>query len=100
MARMAGAGGCTHLSELLLGPMTTTVMQTVGPARRRRQSPSEGASGADQRPALIDSCHAFKSDGPVVEREWPAFFTGGKDGTSGVNAVVMASRYQGWYRPR
>ncbi len=70
--RMGGRSGCTHLTDLLLGPVTTTVLQTVGPARSRRQS----ASPAGDKPPLLDSCHAFSSDGPVVKREWPEHYTG------------------------
>jgi hypothetical protein len=69
---MAGIHGCTHLTDLLLGPLTATVLQTVGPARRRR----EGAAGSGDKPGLIDSCHALAADGPIVERQWPAYYTG------------------------
>lgn len=68
LARMGASAGCTHLTELLLGPMTTTAMQTLRAARRQRTSVDGG-----QRPAIIDSCHALRADGPVVAREWPAF---------------------------
>jgi hypothetical protein len=72
LARLAGVKGCTHLTELLLGPITTTVLQTVAPARTRRQNPAvEGG-----KPALLDSCHALSSSGPIVRREWPSFYTG------------------------
>lgn len=70
--RMAGVHGCTHLTDLLLGPVTTTVIQTVAPARAKRQGPD--AKGG--KPAMIDSCHAFAGDGPVVKRQWPEFYTG------------------------
>ena len=70
--RMGGPSGCTHLTDLLLGPVTTTVLQTVGPARSRRQS----ASPAGGKPPLLDSCHAFSSDSPVAKREWPDHYTG------------------------
>ncbi len=75
LARMQGVHGCTHLTELLLGPLTTTALQTVAAARRRRQE--EGAGGS--KPALLDRCHALASDGPIVKREWPAFYTGTDD---------------------
>lgn len=68
--RLGGVHGCTHLVDLLLGPMTTTTLQTVAAARARR----EGGDGA--RPGLIDSCHALAASGPVVQRQWPAFYTG------------------------
>ncbi|MCW5700798.1 MAG: DUF2889 domain-containing protein [Rhodospirillales bacterium] len=67
LARLAGVHGCTHLTDLLLGPMTTTALQTVAAARSRRARSDKDGS----RPALIDSCHALAGDGPVVAREWP-----------------------------
>jgi hypothetical protein len=29
-----------------------------------------------QRPGLIDSCHAYAADGPIVLKRWPQFYTG------------------------
>lgn len=71
LERLRGTLGCTHLTELLLGPLTTTAIQTVKAARARRET------ATDQRPPpLIDSCYALRGDGPVVQRQWPAFYTG------------------------
>ena len=28
---------------------------------------------AARRPGLVDSCHAYASDGPIVLRRWPQF---------------------------
>jgi hypothetical protein len=70
---MGGVNGCTHLTDLLLGPVTVTAMQTIAAGRRKRESGNAGG-----RPALIDSCHAFASDGPIVRRQWPDFYTGDK----------------------
>lgn len=70
LERMAGVRGCTHLTDLLLGPVVTTALQTVAAERSRRETSNGG------RPALVDSCHAFASDGPIVRRQWPAFYTG------------------------
>jgi hypothetical protein len=69
---MGGTEGCTHISELL-GSMATVAFQTIYPTLA-----SEGKlkSVPGQRPPLINSCHAFRSDGPVVAREWPAFYDG------------------------
>lgn len=72
LAAMGGVHGCTHLTDLLLGPVSTTAMQTVAAARSRR----ERGDRDSKRPGLIDSCHALASDGPIVERQWPAFYTG------------------------
>ncbi len=81
LERMAGVHGCTHLTELLLGPVTTTAFQTVAAARVRRHGDGNEApappAGPGRRPPLIDTCHAFAANGPVVRRQWPAFYTGG-----------------------
>lgn len=71
LARMGGVRGCTHLTELLLGPVTTTALQTIAAARTQRE-----AGTSSGRPGLIDSCHAFAPDGPIVKRQWPDFYTG------------------------
>lgn len=78
LARMAGRAGCTHLTELLLGPLTTTAMQTIRAARNRRSA----AAADGRRPTIIDSCHALRAEGPIVAREWPAFATASDDGGS------------------
>jgi hypothetical protein len=52
--------------------VTTTVIQTVAPARSKRQEPDVDGG----KPVMIDSCHAFAGDGPVVKRQWPEFYTG------------------------
>lgn len=78
LAHMSGVAGCTHLTELLLGPLTTTAMQSVFAARARRLA----AESPGSRPPVIDTCYALRSDGPIVAREWPAFATarrGGED---------------------
>ncbi len=64
-----GTDGCTHLTELL-GPLATTAYQTVY-ARRQARS-----IDTDARPVLLDTCHGWASDGPVVRREFPRFYTG------------------------
>jgi len=62
-----GTAGCTHLTELL-GVMATVAFQTVLPP-----GGPEGSASKDDPPptGLIDSCHAFRSDGEVVLRRWP-----------------------------
>jgi len=68
---LGGTKGCTHLVELL-GPVATTAFQTVYPARAKR----DDAKPLTTRPGLIDSCHAYAADGPIVMRRWPQFYTG------------------------
>lgn len=87
-ARLGGVHGCTHLVELL-GPMATTAFQTIYPIlvkERAERIPSEAATGpesdtappkkAEKPPALLNSCHAYASNGPLVKKLWPAFYTG------------------------
>jgi len=81
-ALLGGVAGCTHLVDLL-GPIGTIAVQTIKSARA--QALIKGAEPTDQaaeesdaprrRPAMIDSCHAMRSDGEVVERLWPDFYT-------------------------
>jgi hypothetical protein len=68
---LGGTKGCTHLVELL-GPVATTAFQTVYAARVKR----DAQRPASQRPGLIDTCHAYAADGPIVLRRWPQFYTG------------------------
>jgi hypothetical protein len=64
---LGGTEGCTHLVELM-GPLATTVYQTVW--SKRFEAPRD-AAGA---PPLLDSCRAFARDGDIVRRLWPAFY--------------------------
>ena len=73
MAKMAGAKGCTHLTDLLIGPLAVTAYQTLLEARR--QTDSQRPAG--KKPALLDTCHAFASGGPLANKRWPDFSTGG-----------------------
>jgi hypothetical protein len=85
-ARLGGVHGCTHIVELL-GPVATTAFQTVssGKAReldRAHRAKSDPAPKADapskpsRKPYVIDTCHAWAADGPVVKRWAPDFYTG------------------------
>ena len=68
---LGGVEGCTHLVEML-GAMATVVFQTLYPKIARKvENPNP-----DKKPGLIDSCHAYRSDGEVVKRTWPSFYTG------------------------
>ena len=70
--RVGGTHGCTHLRELLQ-QMATVAFQTLYPVLAKRARPS-GLS----EPGLLDTCYAYRSDGPVVERRWPEHFTGAR----------------------
>jgi hypothetical protein len=82
---LGGVEGCTHLVELL-GPVATTAFQTIFPilsrekAERAKVGAGEkktGPSAENKRPPLLlNSCHAFRSDGEVTRRTWPEHYTG------------------------
>ena len=63
---LGGVKGCTHLVELL-GAVATTAFQSVYAERVKRDK----VQGVTQRPGLINTCHAYADDGPIVKRRWP-----------------------------
>jgi hypothetical protein len=86
--RVGGTAGCTHLRELLQ-QMATTAFQTINPARARRDSAASdverhGSDKFDARiaekmggpPAILNTCLAYGTDSPVVQRRWPHLYTG------------------------
>jgi len=68
LKRFGGTRGCTHLTDLLLGPVAVTAFQTVRPANKSPRDPAA-------KPALLDTCHALASDSPVAQRKWPDFYS-------------------------
>jgi hypothetical protein len=73
--RVGGTAGCTHLVEML-DAMATVAYQTLMPALRKRKTNKDEAGPPGQGKRLVDTCYAFRSDGPVVKKEWPEFYTG------------------------
>ena len=70
---LGGTHGCTHLREML-GRMATVAFQAV--YGRRRRNGEEIDSPRDQKPWVIDGCHTWASDTPVVKMEYPDWYTG------------------------
>ena len=68
--RVGGVHGCTHLREMMQ-QMGTVAYQTLFPVLARLQ-PSQVAG----RPAILNTCYAYREDGPIVARRWPEYFTG------------------------
>lgn len=100
-ARLGGREGCTHIVEMLQQVATvafqTTVSERARTLRKEQKAkaapsvtaPPEATSDPSQtgekspdkpkrRPIVVDTCHAWKSDGPLVKRYLPDFFTGTK----------------------
>ena len=102
--RVGGTIGCTHLRELLQ-QMATTAYQTIDPARARRDVAADGDAekrGSDRfdarvavrmggPPAILNTCIAYSSDSPVVQRRWPELYTG-RDGEAEPVAGLVRTR--------
>ena len=87
--RLGGVHGCTHIVELL-GPVATTAVQTVSSSKARELNRAHRARSGDtskpadstatsrprRKPYVVDTCHAWASDGAVVRRWAPDFYTG------------------------
>ena len=71
--RLGGVHGCTHLVEMMR-PIATTAFQTIMPIRARERAARGDADKGP--PPVINTCHAFASDGPIVHRHWPDHYTG------------------------
>ena len=58
----------------MMRPIATTAFQTIVPIRAREKA---ARGEVDKRPPpVINTCHAFASDGPIVLRHWPDHYTG------------------------
>ncbi|CCQ74630.1 DUF2889 domain-containing protein [Magnetospira sp. QH-2] len=64
--------GCTHLTDILTGPIATTAFQTIVATSRNKEAPEDEKG----RPRVVDTCHALAADGPVVARLWPNLTAG------------------------
>lgn len=76
---LGGTQGCTHLREMLQ-QIATTALQTLWPVRARREAAAAAGAGgaasdADGSARLVNTCHAYAADGPVVRRRWPHLAT-------------------------
>ncbi|MBI3994314.1 MAG: DUF2889 domain-containing protein [Candidatus Lambdaproteobacteria bacterium] len=71
---LGGTAGCTHLLELL-GPVATTAFQGIGSMQYRRRRLA-GLPQPRTRPRNLDTCRSWASDGEVVRRNYPEFYTG------------------------
>jgi len=70
---LGGTHGCTHLREML-GRMATVAFQSV--YSRNRQTGEEIDDRRGEKPWVLDGCHTWSSDSPVVKREYPDWYTG------------------------
>lgn len=74
--RVGGVAGCTHITELLY-PMATVAFQTLTPLKKHRQNRGDSdISAFGKRPVVLNTCHAWSTDSPVVRKNAPQFYTG------------------------
>jgi len=64
---VGGSLGCTHLRELL-GPMATTVIQTIVPIKSKKHT-----GDVAKITSLVGTCHAYAPGSEVVQRLWPDY---------------------------
>ena len=71
-ALFGGTRGCVHMTELL-GPLATAAIQTWYALWRESNFISEAhrMEGPLPRPSLVDSCQAYRIDGPAMQMIWP-----------------------------
>lgn len=73
LQQVGGVEGCTHIVELL-APVATTAFQTIFPIKNRERPAT--ATASDKAPRLLNTCHAFRSDGAKAKEFWPKFYDG------------------------
>jgi hypothetical protein len=71
---IGGVKGCTHINQLLIGPLATTAYQSIVP--RKIHVSKTHDDKPEKRPVIVDTCHAFAADGPIVQRMWPDYYEG------------------------
>ena len=72
-ALLGGVNGCTHLGSLI-GPVATTMMQTMVRARIKRSNEARATGQPRPRPHFLNTCHSWATDSPIVKREFPEFY--------------------------
>jgi len=70
---LGGIKGCTHLGSLI-GPVATTMMQTMIRSRLKKAEDNKATSGPRKAPPFINTCHTWARTSPVVQREFPDLY--------------------------
>lgn len=95
-SRLSGPKGCTHLTELL-GPIATTAIQTLmgwhktAPVRSEAAAPSVGAPSHP----MVDTCHAWRAGGEVVQFALRRKQQRGQEESEGIAQTAGARRPPG-----
>jgi hypothetical protein len=75
---IGGLKGCTHITQLITGPLATTAYQSIVPKKASlgKEKNEQLPKNPQKRPEVINTCHAFAADGVNVQRLWPDFYEG------------------------
>jgi hypothetical protein len=75
-ARVGNTEGCTHVVALVEAIAGVAIHALAGKRRHQDRDTVLGTFSArdPSRPALIDTCHSYASDGPIVEKLWPMHY--------------------------
>lgn len=93
LKRFGGIRGCTHLTDMLLGPIAATAFQAVRPRHPTVDDKGREPEAAP-RPALLDTCHALASNSPVTKRKWPDFYTEPRDRPTSSSVTTDDDRFE------
>lgn len=74
-ALVGGINGCTHLGSLI-GPVATTLMQTMVRARVKKMDEAQDNGLPRGMPPFLNTCHTWATNSPIVKREFPEFYKG------------------------
>lgn len=78
---LGGTQGCTHITEML-GQLATVAFQSLYPVwRKNSQKTVAEPATKPVPPPLLNTCHTFAGDSPVVAEKWPDFYTGKEEGS-------------------
>jgi hypothetical protein len=72
--KLGGVAGCTHIMQLILGPLATSVYQTVIPALAKRKRDAGIAEDKESKPGWLDSCYGWSSSGEMIKERFPKFY--------------------------
>jgi hypothetical protein len=75
LEKLNGVKGCTHIMQLILGPLATAAFQTINPALMKRKRDAGIKDDPTQKPMLLDTCYGWAAGGDMVQRRWPNFYT-------------------------
>lgn len=69
--RIGASNGCTHISDLIVGPLAVTAYQTIIPKIQKKSGKTQKSR---KKPLHINRCHALKDSSPIVKRDWPEYY--------------------------